>query len=81
MIYLEEFYNILELTIGTRFYFLDRLYEVAESEEWECECSQCAFNKRYTEAICGVMKCNDCRHDKNVFSLRKLKKQKRKNND
>lgn len=71
----------VELPIGTRFYFWDRLYEVAELKDREWDCSQCAFNTSYTEAICQVMKCNVYRHDKKYIFFKEIKEKKRKNND
>ena len=51
----------LELPIKTKFYFWDRLYEVAELEGDEWGCSQCAFAGE--ERICGVMNCSGYRYD------------------
>lgn len=56
----------LELPIGSRFYFWDCLYEVAELEDDGWGCSQCALAG--DEAICEIMKCKDYRYDgKRVF--------------
>ena len=51
----------VEMPSGTRFYFSNCLYEVAELEDDGWGCSQCAFAGE--EAICGVMHCNFHRHD------------------
>ena len=63
---IEEIGRSLELPIGSRFYFNNRLYEVAELEDDGWGCSQCAFAGE--EAICEIMKCKDYRCDgKGVF--------------
>ena len=63
---IEEIERSLELPIGTRFYFNNRLYEVVELEDNGWGCSQCALAG--DEAICEIMKCKDYRYDgKGVF--------------
>lgn len=71
----------VELSIGTRFYFRDTLYEVALLDEDEWGCPQCEFDTIYTEAICQVMKCNGYRQDKKRIFFKKVKENKRGNND
>lgn len=63
----------LELPIGTRFYYQNRLHEVIESEDRKWGCSQCAFDNRYDEAICEAMNCNNCRHDKKIIFFKEVK--------
>ena len=63
---IEEIGRSLELPIGTKFYFWNCLYEVAELEDDGWGCSQCAFAGK--ERICEVMSCNGYRHDgKRIF--------------
>ena len=62
----------LELPIGTKFYFWDRLYEVAELEGDEWGCSQCALAG--DEAICEIMKCKDYRYDGKGVFFKKIEK-------
>ena len=66
----------VEMPIGTRFYFLDRLYEVTELKDGKWDCHKCAFDTRYTEAICGVMKCNDYRQDKKCIFFKEVEEKK-----
>ena len=77
----------LELPIGTRFYFWDRLYEVVESEEKDRCCSKCAFCNR-EEELCHVMNCNERieyygingRHDKKYIYFKEVEEIEGKNN-
>ena len=70
----------VEMPIGTRFYFRNCLYEVAELKDGKQDCSQCAFDTRYTEAICGVMKCNDYRHDGKCVFFKEVEETEEENN-
>ena len=82
----EDMFDILdmersiEILIGTRFYFRNHLYEVAEFEEGKQGCIQCAFYKRGNEAICEVMKCNLPRHDDKYIRFLEVKETEEKNN-
>lgn len=68
----------LELPIGTRFYFWNRLYEVVESEEEDFCCSKCALSEE--KELCLVMNCNegakyyygDERHDKKYIFFKEV---------
>ena len=74
---IEEIYNSLELPIGTKFYFRDRLYEVAElEEEWLWGCSKCEFDDENKEDICEVMNCNYCRHDRKYIYFKEAEEAK-----
>ena len=68
---IEEIGRSLELPIGTRFYCRDCLYEVAELEDDGWGCSQCVLAGN--EAICEIMKCNDCRYDKKRIFFKEIK--------
>ena len=65
----------VELPIGTRFYFRDRLYEVAELEHGKWGCSPCVFDNRYDKAICKVMRCNAYRCDDKSIYFKKVKEE------
>ena len=63
---------MIDLPIGTKFYFDDKLVEVVECD-MESKCSSCVFHKQifegydYDEYIpcCSVMNCwYDSRHDR-----------------
>ena len=75
MIGIEEIEDSLEIPIGTRFYFRNHIYEVAEANEpinnqWDC--SECAFNKRDKNEICLVMFCDGYRHDKKYIYFKEV---------
>ena len=53
---IEELEYSLELPIGTRFYFMNRLYEVIESNSRNC-CQECAFIDESYDPICQFMNC------------------------
>ena len=53
---IEEFEYSLELPIGTRFYFRNRLYEVIESNSRYC-CQGCVFNDESYDLVCQLMNC------------------------
>lgn len=53
---IEEFEYSIELPIGIRFYFMNRLYEVIESNSCHC-CQGCAFNDESDDFICQLMNC------------------------
>ena len=53
---IDELEYSLELPIGTRFYFRNRLYEVMESNSCHC-CQECAFNDESNDPICQLMNC------------------------
>ena len=53
---IKEFEYSLELPIGTRFYFMNRLYEVIESNSRNC-CQECAFIDESYDFICQFMNC------------------------
>ena len=54
---IEEIEYSIELPIGSRFYFRNRLYEVIESNSYEC-CLKCAFDDEFQyDLICQVMNC------------------------
>ena len=63
---IEEIEYSLELSIGTRLYYRNRLYEVVESEEDKFHCLECVFFKEFfDEPICQINKCFGFeRHDK-----------------
>lgn len=84
MIGIEEIENSLELPIGTRFYFRDHIYEVAEANKPrmnQLACSKCAFNKRDKKEICLVMICDSYRHDKKYIYFKEVKEIEEENND
>lgn len=76
---IEELEYSLELPIGTKFYYWNRLYEVVESEGGDFCCSKCAFCNR-EEKLCYVMNCNEgaryyCgyeRHDKKYIFFKEV---------
>ena len=54
---IEEIEYSIELPIGSRFYFRNRLYEVIESNKDECW-QTCAFDDEFQyDLICQVMNC------------------------
>ena len=65
----------VELPIGTRFYFRDTLYEVAELETGKWGCSPCAFDNKYNKAICKVMRCNAYRDDGKSICFKEVKEE------
>ena len=75
MIYSEEIEYSLELTIGTRFYFQNRLYEVVESNLSYC-CPKCAFfNGFFNNDMCKIAICHeDDRHDKKHIFFKEIEK-------
>ena len=79
MVDFENLEDGIELSIGTRFYFRHRIYEVAEANEgkmYPWGCSKCAFNKEDQREICLVMKCDGydgCRHDKKYIYFKEVK--------
>lgn len=53
---IEEIEHSIELPIGSRFYFRNRLYEVIESNSYKCQ--KCAFDDEFRyDLICQVMNC------------------------
>ena len=76
---IENFENSLEFQIGTRFYFRNTLYEVAEMKDriWGCSKCQCAREGD----ICELMNCNYYRHDKKRTFIKKVEQSKEENND
>ena len=71
MIYLEEFYNILELTIGTRFYYKGKLVEVKENIDLPC--SDCIFKPKRKNLYCKQNCDPDDRHDKKFVIFKEVK--------
>lgn len=79
----EEIAFLLELPIGTRFYFGEQLFEVVESKEGNFCCSKCAFSKS-EKAFCDVMNCNEGakyrygyeRHDKKYVFIKEVEQSK-----
>ena len=53
---IEELEYSLELSIGTKFYYWNRLYEVVKSDEGRQGCPKCALFDEYE--ICSVMNCD-----------------------
>ena len=55
---IEEIECSLELPIGTKFYYWNRLYEVVESERKDFCCLKCAFwEEIINDPMCQVMNC------------------------
>lgn len=65
----------LDLPIGTKFYFRDNLFEVAEFKGGVWGCPECAFSpsKRNEGGICAVMDCNAHRHDDKFVYFKEVK--------
>ena len=62
---IEELEYSLELPIGTKFYYLNRLYEVVEPKRKELCCLECAFWKEIIDdPMCQVMNCGGHNHSK-----------------
>ena len=54
----EELEYTLELPIGTKFYYWNRLYEVVEPKRKELCCLECAFwEEIINDPMCQVMNC------------------------
>ena len=55
---IKEIEYSLELPIGTKFYYWNRLYEVVESERKDLCCLKCAFwGEILDDPMCQVMNC------------------------
>ena len=72
---IEDTERNLELPTGSRFYFRNRLLEVAELEDDGWGCSQCAFAGE--EDLCGIMNCHNCRHDKKLIFFKEVEETKK----
>ena len=62
---------MVELTVGSRFWYKDKLYEVVKYEDDGPLCGRCAFND---ELKCRKSKC--CvseRHDENAVYFKEVK--------
>ena len=71
---IEELEYSLELPIGTRFYFMNRLYEVIESNSRNC-CQGCAFIDESYDFICQFMNCGGSyyeRLDKKLVTFKEV---------
>ena len=81
---IEEIEHSIELPIGSRFYFRNHLYEVIESNSYEC-CQKCAFDNELYDFICQVMNCGGkyySRLDKKSVIFKEIKEtEEEKNND
>lgn len=83
MVDIKEIEYSIELPIGIRFYFKNRLYEVVESNLRHC-CQGCAFNDESNDLICQIMNCGGIyyeRLDKKLIMFKEVKKARRNNND
>ena len=62
---IEEIECSLELPIGTKFYYWNRLYEVVEPKRKEFYCLECAFREEIiNDPMCYVMNCGGHRYRK-----------------
>lgn len=70
---------MLDLAIGTRFYFDNKLFEVVEGAD---DCLSCIFSKReyeddddngYLECCYGIACCSYARKDKKDVSFKEVK--------
>lgn len=83
----ETIEYMLDLPIGTRFYFGNHLYEVVESKEGDFCCSKCAFCDSEKE-LCLAMNCNEGaryyygyeRHDKKYIFFKEVEEIEGENN-
>ena len=71
--------NMIDLAIGTKFYFDDKLFEVVEGG---CNCSSCVFYKRifegddydkYLDCCYAIACCFDGRKDKKDVHFKEVK--------
>ena len=79
---IEEFEYSIELPIGIRFYFKNRLYEVIESNSRNC-CQECAFIDESYDLICQFMNCGGSyyeRLDRKLVSFKEVEKTEDDNN-
>lgn len=69
--------EMIDLAIGTRFYFDCKLFEVAEAiEEKSSHCEDCFFNKVIEDEynLCGKLKCSKYpREDKTFVCFKEVK--------
>ena len=78
---IEKIYNSLELPVGTRFYFRNVLYEVAELGDETWGCPKCGFDNENEREICEVMNCNSCRYGKNIYFKEVAEAEEQHNNE
>lgn len=72
---IEESEYSLELPIGAKLYYKNRLLEVVESEEDKLRCLECAFFKEFfDEPMCQINKCFRFeRHDRKRIIFKGVK--------
>ena len=72
---IEEIGRSLELPIGTRFYYENRLCEVVDSNLSYC-CPKCEFfDKFWNDPMCEIMICNEKdRHDGKRVIFKEIEK-------
>lgn len=76
-----ELYASLELPVGTRFHFHDKLFEVIEFESKDeiRGCFRCELSKEGAGILCKAVICNH-RHDGKCTYFRKVTEVKENNN-
>ena len=80
---IEEIVYSVELPIGTKFYYRNRLYEVVESKEEDFCYSKCAFyDEFWDDPMCRIAICSKSnRHDKKSAFFKEIKEVEEENND
>lgn len=79
---IEEIEHSIEMPVGTRFYFRNRLYEVVESKGWMMwDCPKCAISEKGKEELCRVMNCDYKRHDEKNVYFKEVEQSNEKDND
>lgn len=73
---IEEIEYSLELPIGSKFYYWNRLHEVVESERKEFCCLECAFREEIlNDPMCSVMNCGGHSYSKRLDGKRVIFKE------
>ena len=72
---IEEIEYSLELPIGTRLYYKNRLLEVVESEEDRFRCLECALVTEFMDELgCQISRCFGFeRHDRKRIIFKEVK--------
>ena len=84
MISIEKIEDSLELPIGSRFYFMGRIYEIVKSDDGRCVSPKCSlfddlFNNPMYQ-VCELQR-NERRDEKLIFLEKELNKIRKNNND
>ena len=80
---IEEIVCSVELPIGTKFYYWNRLYEAVEADQDKYRCLKCVFyDEFWNDPMCQIASCGKSdRHDKKSVFFKEVKKMKEKKND